>query len=82
VLEIAGTSLGSWQWQEYDTVVGLVSQGNPPSGAAGGYRWFDLVALLVSPALLRLSLTSAIVPCARSCLRAIHSASHSSVFDP
>ncbi|MEJ7744979.1 MAG: hypothetical protein WKF73_22075 [Nocardioidaceae bacterium] len=31
---------------------GLVSIGNPPTGAAGGYGWFDLAALLVAPPLL------------------------------
>ncbi len=28
--------------------------GNPPSGAAGGYGWFDLVGLLLAPYLLLL----------------------------
>lgn len=50
-LELVGTTLGDWQWQPADPT-GLVSIGNPPSGAAGGYGWFDLVALLVAPALL------------------------------
>jgi hypothetical protein len=44
-LEIVGTSLGTWAWQEFDTIKGWVSQGNPPSGAPGGYGWFDLAAL-------------------------------------
>jgi hypothetical protein len=30
----------------------LVSSGNPPSGAAGGYGWFDLAAVLAGPAVL------------------------------
>jgi hypothetical protein len=46
-LEIIGTSFGTWSWQEYDTIKGWVSQGNPPSGAAGGYGWFDLAALML-----------------------------------
>jgi hypothetical protein len=52
-LELAGTALGTWQWQPYDPT-GLVSIGNPPSGAAGGYGWFDLAALLLAPRLLAL----------------------------
>jgi hypothetical protein len=28
--------------------------GNPPSGAAGGYGWFDLAGLLLAPRLVRL----------------------------
>jgi hypothetical protein len=47
-LEILGTSLGSWTWQPYDPT-GLVAMGNPPSGAAGGYGWFDLAAIAAAP---------------------------------
>jgi hypothetical protein len=50
-LELMGTSLGTWTWQRHDPT-GLVSIGNPPSGAAGGYGWFDLAALLLGPSLL------------------------------
>lgn len=50
-LEIVGTSLGTWTWQPSDPT-GLVAIGNPPSGAAGGYGWFDLAALLLGPVLL------------------------------
>lgn len=50
-LELAGTSLGTWAWQTHDPT-GLVTIGNPPSGAAGGYGWFDLAALVVGPAIL------------------------------
>lgn len=50
-LELLGTSLGTWSWQPHDPT-GVVSIGNPPSGAAGGYGWFDLAALLVGPAVL------------------------------
>lgn len=50
-LEIIGTALGTWTWQQYDPT-GLVPIGNPPSGAAGGYGWFDLAALLAAPAVL------------------------------
>jgi FtsH-binding integral membrane protein len=50
-LELLGTWLGTWEWQEQDPT-GLVSIGNPPSGAAGGYGWFDLAAVLAGPAVL------------------------------
>ena len=52
-LELVGTRWGVWQWRPYDTVVGWVPMGNPPSIAAGGYGWFDLWALLLAPGLLR-----------------------------
>ena len=51
-LELVGTTLGTWTWQAHDPT-GLVAIGNPPSGAAGGYGWFDLAALLGAPTLLR-----------------------------
>lgn len=50
-LEVLGTSLGTWTWQHHDPT-GLVSIGNPPSGIAGGYAWFDAAALALSPRLL------------------------------
>lgn len=50
-LELYGTSVGTWAWQRHDPT-GLISIGNPPSGAAGGYGWFDLAALTLGPALL------------------------------
>ena len=53
-LEILGTWLGTWEWSRTDPT-GLVSIGNPPSGAAGGYGWFDLAAVLAAPALLGLT---------------------------
>jgi hypothetical protein len=52
-LEIIGTHLGTWAWQTNDPT-GWVSIGNPPSGAAGGYGWFDLAGLLAAPYLLTL----------------------------
>lgn len=52
-LELLGTHLGNWEWALTD-FTGWVSIGNPPSGASGGYGWFDLVALLLAPRLLRL----------------------------
>ncbi len=50
-LELLGTWLGVWEWQPLDPT-GLIAIGNPPSGAAGGYAWFDVAALTVAPALL------------------------------
>ncbi len=50
-LELLGTWLGTWEWQTHDPT-GLVTIGNPPSGAAGGYGWFDLAAVLLGPAVL------------------------------
>ena len=50
-LELVGTHLGTWVWSTHDPT-GWVSIGNPPSGAAGGYGWFDLAGLLAAPALL------------------------------
>lgn len=52
-LEVVGTHLGTWVWQPHDPT-GIVAIGNPPSGAAGGYGWFDLAALLLAPGLLRM----------------------------
>lgn len=51
-LEILGTHVQAWVWQPMDPT-GIVAIGNPPSGAAGGYGWFDLAALLAAPAVLR-----------------------------
>lgn len=51
-LELTGTALGTWAWAESDPVLHVIGQGNPPSGAAGGYGWFDLYALLAAPRLL------------------------------
>jgi hypothetical protein len=51
-LEIVGTSLGIWAWQPHDPT-GLIAIGNPPSGIAGGYAWFDMAALAFTPRLLR-----------------------------
>lgn len=44
-LEVLGTRWQVWTWQPYDTILGWVPMGNPPSVAAGGYGWFDLVAV-------------------------------------
>ena len=51
-LELYGTAIGTWEWAV--TIPGTdVSQGNPPSGVASGYVWFDIVALALAPALIR-----------------------------
>jgi FtsH-binding integral membrane protein len=50
-LELAGTRLGTWEWAQRSPF-DLVPMGNPPSGAAGGYGWFDLAALLLAPRIL------------------------------
>jgi hypothetical protein len=52
-LEIVGTSLGTWTWGAVDPVLGVITIGNPPSGIAGGYAWFDAAALAGAPAVLR-----------------------------
>jgi hypothetical protein len=52
-LELVGTHVGTWAWGTHDPT-GIVTVGNPPSGAAGGYGWFDLAALLAAPRLLAL----------------------------
>ena len=54
-LELVGTALHVWAWAPSDPVLHVIGQGNPPSGAAGGYGWFDLYALLLAPRLLSLA---------------------------
>jgi hypothetical protein len=50
-LELYGTAIGTWRWAE--TLPGLgIPDGNPPSGVASGYVWFDVMALLVAPFVL------------------------------
>lgn len=51
-LEIYGTAVGTWTWAAEVPGVGI-SQGNPPSGAASGYVFFDIAALALGPRLLR-----------------------------
>ena len=51
-LELYGTAIGTWRWAAVVPGTG-VPDGNPPSGAAAGYIWFDVMALLVGPWLLR-----------------------------
>jgi hypothetical protein len=47
-LELYGTSIGVWRWATALPGLGI-AQGNPPSGVASGYVWFDVMALLVAP---------------------------------
>jgi len=67
-LELLGTWLGTWEWQTRDPT-GLVTIGNPPSGAAGGYGWFDLAAVLAGPVVLA---TTTRLVAARRVPRAVH----------
>ena len=51
-LELYGTAIGTWEWAV--TIPGTaVAQGNPPSGVAAGYVWFDIVALALAPPVIR-----------------------------
>src|SRR3954452_8495693 len=51
-LELYGTAIGTWRWAA--TLPGLgIPDGNPPSGVAAGYVWFDVMALLVATWLSR-----------------------------
>jgi hypothetical protein len=50
-LELYGTSIGTWRWAAQLPGLGI-PDGNPPSGAASGYVWFDVMALLAAPAFL------------------------------
>ena len=50
-LELYGTSIGTWRWTAQLPGLGI-ADGNPPSGAASGYVWFDVMALLLAPWLL------------------------------
>jgi hypothetical protein len=47
-LELYGTSIGVWRWASALPGLGI-AQGNPPSGVASGYVWFDVMALLIAP---------------------------------
>lgn len=47
-LELYGTSIGTWRWATELPGLGI-PQGNPPSGVASGYVWFDVMAMLVAP---------------------------------
>ena len=53
-LELYGTAIGTWRWTEELPGLGI-PDGNPPSGVASGYVWFDVMALLLAPRLLALA---------------------------
>ena len=50
-LELYGTAIGTWRWAAELPGLGI-PDGNPPSGVASGYVWFDVMALLLAPFLL------------------------------
>ncbi|HEX6663681.1 MAG TPA: hypothetical protein VF025_08395 [Gaiellaceae bacterium] len=50
-LELYGTAIGTWRWAAELPGLGIPN-GNPPSGVASGYVWFDVMALLLAPRLL------------------------------
>ena len=52
-LELYGTAIGTWRW-EHDLPGLGIPDGNPPSGVASGYVWFDVMALLTAPVALSL----------------------------
>ena len=54
-LELYGTALGTWRWAPRLPGLG-VPDGNPPSGVASGYVWFDYMgatAAILGAAILR-----------------------------
>jgi hypothetical protein len=53
-LELYGTAIGTWRWERELPGLGI-PDGNPPSGVASGYVWFDVMALLVAPYLISLA---------------------------
>ena len=53
-LELYGTAIGTWRWSAELPGIGI-PDGNPPSGVASGYVWFDVMALLIAPYLIALT---------------------------
>jgi hypothetical protein len=53
-LELYGTALGTWRWAEVAPGTSI-TQGNPPSGIASGYVFFDIAALALAPVALALT---------------------------
>jgi hypothetical protein len=51
-LEFYGTWIGTWFWQPEIPGTGIAN-GNPPSGIAAGYVFFDIAAIATAPYLLR-----------------------------
>ncbi len=52
-LELYGTAIGTWRWAHELPGLGI-PDGNPPSGVASGYVWFDVMALVTAPLALKL----------------------------
>jgi hypothetical protein len=50
-LELYGTAIGTWRWAANLPGLGI-PDGNPPSGVASGYVWFDVMAMLAVPYLV------------------------------
>jgi hypothetical protein len=50
-LELYGTAIGTWRWAHDLPGLGI-PDGNPPSGVASGYVWFDVMAVLLAPVAL------------------------------
>jgi hypothetical protein len=50
-LELYGTAIGTWRWATELPGLGI-PDGNPPSGVASGYVWFDVMAVLIAPLFL------------------------------
>jgi hypothetical protein len=57
-LELYGTAIGTWRWATELPGTGI-PDGNPPSGVASGYVWFDVMAMLSAPLLLRVGAAAA-----------------------
>src|SRR3954471_12079261 len=53
-LEFYGTAIGTWRWAPALPGLGI-ADGNPPSGVASGYVWFDVMALACAPLVLALA---------------------------
>jgi hypothetical protein len=64
-LELYGTAIGTWQWERDLPGLGI-PDGNPPSGVASGYVWFDVMALLVAPILVKFLRRDELRPAAES----------------
>jgi hypothetical protein len=67
-LELYGTAIGTWRWASALPGLGM-PDGNPPSGVASGYVWFDVMALVLAPRLLTWSSTSRGEPWSDGCPR-------------
>jgi hypothetical protein len=50
-LEIYGVSMGTWSWRAHIPGTGIPT-GNPPSGIAAGYVFFDIAAIALAPRVL------------------------------